>query len=142
MTRGCPSTEVDNILARYRCPRKKIAATREERSEKTDTSTIKMTGSKGAKGSRPRKTTATRRREKREEMRDPGRCVEFLPQRGRQRSPNGPPEGDLGPRASQSVLPNNTFAFPGESFARNEVRGVFPKDSLTLRPSRWLAVTA
>ena len=123
------------------------------------------------RGSRPRKTTTTRRREKREERREKSeerrekrrdkREDRRQTPRGRQRSPNeaargGPtlfyampppggtsgglswgPFGDLATAQKHAVDVSDVFF----CFSWG-AGGVFPKDSMTLRPSRWLAVAA
>ena len=97
-------------------------------------------------GSRPSKTTTARRREKREERREKSEerrerrqetreKIEDRPQEAATGPQMRPPEGgqhfywpcrplemreerrDLGTKASQSVLPKNRFAFPGDRFA-------------------------
>ena len=111
-------------------------------------------------GSRPHKTTTTRRREKREERREK-KEEKRHPKRGRQRSPNEAARG--GPTLFSAIPPpggtSGGFEGRGKRAEKREKReekrenafffcfslsaeGVFPKDRVSLFPSRWLAVAA
>ena len=100
-----------------------------------------------------RREKSEERREKKEEKRDP--------KRGRQRSPNEAARG--GPTLFSAIPPSGGtsggFEGRGKRAEKREKReekrentcffcfslsaeGVFPKDSMTLGPSRWLAVAA
>ena len=116
-------------------------------------------------GSRRRKTTTTRRREKREERREETReKTEDRPKeaaRGPQmRPPEVPPEGPTlfyaippsggtsggfiwGPFGDLATAQKHAVDVSDVFFCFSwGAGGVFPKDSMTLRPSRWLAVAA
>ena len=123
------------------------------------------------RGSRPRKTTTTRRREKREERREKSEERRERREETREKTEDRPQEAARGPQMRPPEGPTLFYAIPpsgGTSggfiwgpfgdlataqkhpvdvsevfFVFRGVRGgVFPKDSMTLRPSRWLAEAA